>query len=106
MQYNRIVELWRAPLIEDAYGTKRDWANAVRVVSKPASFQPVYVTEADVDRETTYSIWNVYMWPVDAEATDRALIDDEWYEMDGEPMLRDHFRRIARTRLRLRKVRH
>ena len=102
---NKIVEIWRAALIEDpVYGDSRDWTHATRVASIPGSFQPAYVSQSDVDRETTFSIWNVYIKIVDVQATDRVLIDGNWYQMDGEPQVHDTLPRIAHIKLRVKRV--
>lgn len=90
MIYNKIVEVWRAPLIDNAYGHKRDWANQFRVASIPASVQPILPIrmaseEKLTDRETTMTKQRVYIRWRDVLSTDRVLIDGAWWEVFGDP---------------------
>lgn len=107
MRFNKLVEIWRAPLIEDAYGSKRDWPNAVRVASVPGSVQPYQDSEQAIDRETTKTLQRVYLRPLgmDIESTDRVLVDGLWYEVDGVPRDWSEFRQKTRhLRLIIRRV--
>jgi hypothetical protein len=88
---NKIVDIWRAPLVDDgAYGTKRDWTARVLVASLPASVQPILSIrmaseEKNVDRETVTTKQRVYVRWRDVLSTDRVLIDGEWWEVWGDP---------------------
>lgn len=89
MIYNKVVEVWRAPVIEDPYGKHRDWANAVRVAALPASVQPpspkLTSEELLLDRETTIGRLRVFIRRTDVESTDRLLVDGDWWEVHGDP---------------------
>lgn len=90
MIFNKIIEVWRAPLVEDAYGQKRDWTAKTRVASIPASVQPILSIrmaseEKNVDRETVTTKQRVYFRWHDVLSTDRVLIDGEWWEIWGDP---------------------
>lgn len=94
MIFNKIVDIWRAPLVDNAYGHKRDWTQAVRVASLPASVQglvsnspsrPAASEEKLVDRETTITRQRVYLRWHGVLSTDRILIDGAWWEVFGDP---------------------
>ncbi|ARX87893.1 hypothetical protein SMD44_07375 [Streptomyces alboflavus] len=81
------VEVWRAPMTETAYTTRRDWGQAVRVWSGRASVQPASTREEPSPaRDLSQERLSVFL-PFSAvvEHTDRLLIEGRWYEVDGEP---------------------
>jgi hypothetical protein len=109
MIYNRLIEIWRAPLVEDSYGRHRDWDNAARIASVPASFQPyrplMWSHEDPLDRDTTNSRYKLYTRIVmDVEPTDRVLVDGEWWEIDGDPGIWDLPLNAANMKLNLRRI--
>jgi hypothetical protein len=85
MLWNRLIEVWRAPLIDDAYGKVRDWSNKVLVASVPASVQPLNADEEQIDRETSVTRIKVYIRTLQVENTDRIFIDPDWWEIEGDP---------------------
>lgn len=92
MIYNKIVEIWRAPLSDTPYGRGWDWDNSERILSVPGSYQPILPIrvggiELIDDRETTVTKARVYIKPVAVVylSTDRVKIDDVWWDIHSEP---------------------
>ena len=106
MIWNKLIEVWRAPLVSDAYGQYRDWDRAMRVLSAPASVQPLNSEEAVAfgERETTVTRRKVYLRRFDVESHDRLLIDGEWWEVYGEPFTWAYPALTQYTRLIVRRV--
>lgn len=109
MIYNKLVEIWRAPLIKDSYGKHRDWDNAERVASFPASFQPYralqWTSEDNNNRDTVVTRYKLITKTImEVEPTDRVFVDNEWWEIDGDPGVWDVPLRSANMKLELRKV--
>jgi hypothetical protein len=84
---NDPVEVWRAPLIKDAYGQHRDWDQAVKVwggIGAALPYRRSYKPDAAV-RETSRTRITVYLpGHIDFDSADRLLIRGEWWEADGE----------------------
>lgn len=109
MIFNKIIEVWRAPLVIDAYGKTRDWGNANRIASVPASFQPyrplTWTKEDVINRDTTVTRYKLYTRIIfDIEPTDRVKVDGEWWEIDGDPGIWDVPLRTANMKLELRRI--
>lgn len=108
MIINKLVEIWRAPVVEDALGYHSDWDNPVRIASVPASFQPyrplTWSHETIGDRDTTNTRYKLYIFRIlDVEPTDRVLIDGEWWEIDGDAGVYDVPLKAANTKLDIRR---
>ncbi|QCX75709.1 hypothetical protein C9F11_10145 [Streptomyces sp. YIM 121038] len=81
------VEVWRAPTMETAYTSRRDWDQAVMVWSGLASVQPASTHEdPSPARDVSQERLRLYL-PLSAvvEHTDRLRIEGRWYEVEGEP---------------------
>jgi hypothetical protein len=87
MQFNDIVDGYRAKLVEDEYGTHRNWAAPSRIFSANAVVLPTKSTESDnPDRELTEVTVSIYLKPVSITAHDRLKVNGVWYEVRGEPV--------------------
>ncbi|MEU1881887.1 head-tail adaptor protein [Streptosporangium sp. NPDC020072] len=87
MQFNDVVDVFRAELVTDAFGSHRSWDSPRRIASVPAIVLPSSSTEAnDPDREAYEVTVNVYVRPADVKHTDRVRISGAWYEVQGPPI--------------------
>ncbi|GAA2665229.1 phage head completion protein [Nonomuraea recticatena] len=87
MVFSDTVTVYRAPVVDDAYGSSRDWEHASELGTFPAIVLPATSTEADdPDRETTTLTVSVYLRPTDVQATDRLTYEGRWFEVVGEPI--------------------
>lgn len=87
LQFNDIVEIYRATMVADEYGSHRNWASPKRIVSTTAVVLPVKSTESnDPDRELTEVTVSIYLRPVDVNAHDRLKVNGQWFEVLGEPV--------------------
>lgn len=85
--FNDPIEVHRAPMVDDAYGKRRDWDQAVMMwsgigaaVPYRRSYKPDPAT-----RETSRTRITVYLpGNVDFDSADRLLIHGDWWEADGD----------------------
>ncbi|WP_433434496.1 phage head completion protein [Nonomuraea sp. CA-141351] len=81
----------RAPLVDDVYGSVRDWANASVAGSYRASVQPERVSsgstaDEDHDRETVLTTYRVFVpGSADVASADRVQFRGLVYEVIGSP---------------------
>jgi hypothetical protein len=104
MIFNRIVTALRAPLVETAYGKKRDWDHAESVYSGPASLQ--YRSTDDIrpiDDEAALERATLYMHHGDFQKEDRVEVDGNVWEIEGIPFSRSLFR-VRYTKVYVRRV--
>lgn len=82
------VEVWRTTVRDqNAYTSRPDWGKAVKVWEGLASVQPDKAYESySPARDVSQERLTVFL-PVDADVTDtdRLLIGNLWYEVDGDP---------------------
>lgn len=75
MRFNDVIEIYRAPVLDTGYGTRRDWNNPILILSSPASVLPKWSNEnSDVSRELSEIQVNIYCKPVDVTASDRVRV--------------------------------
>lgn len=88
MQFNDLIDIYRASLVADDWGSHRNWDSPRRIVSGAAAVVlPVRSEEVDdPDRELTEVTVNIYLRPVDVKASDRLKVNGVWYEVKGEPV--------------------
>ncbi|GAA2916987.1 hypothetical protein GCM10020221_11310 [Streptomyces thioluteus] len=87
MRFDEVLEIHRAPVVEDGYTRRRDWAQGRRVWSGPASVQPYRAYEdRDPSNETASTMLNAFL-PSSAEpkSSDRVLYNGTWYDVLSEP---------------------
>ncbi|MFD4608283.1 hypothetical protein ACFWOT_09215 [Streptomyces sp. NPDC058440] len=86
--FNDRIALYRAPLIDDAYGPVRDWDQAQKYwegIGAALPYRRAYKPDA-ATRETSRTRITVYLpGAVDFDSADRLLIRGEWWESDGDP---------------------
>jgi head-tail adaptor len=95
------VEVWRTSVkAQNAYTSKPDWTQAVKVWEGLGSVQPdsayeSYSPARDISQER-----RAVFLPVDADvtATDRLYLEGHWYEVEGEPR---HHTQTSRRHIRL-----
>ncbi|MEV0823848.1 phage head completion protein [Nonomuraea rubra] len=81
----------RAPLVDDVYGSVRDWANAAGMATYRASVQPERVSSGSADdesqdREITLTTFRVFIpGAADVTSADRVLFRGLVYEVIGSP---------------------
>ena len=85
------IEVIRAPLVTDEYGTSgaaRDWENAVTVTVSGCSVQPESFSEYPAEgREASVTRWRVFTPPgADIRAGDRIRYAGALFEVDGDGM--------------------
>ncbi|WP_338781739.1 hypothetical protein [Streptomyces sp. DG1A-41] len=81
------VEVWRAPTLTNAYTSRPDWNQAVKVWEGTASVQPYRAYESfSPDRDLSQERLTVFL-PFGAVVAsgDRVKLGDAFYEVDGEP---------------------
>ncbi|MFI5877537.1 hypothetical protein ACIBAH_34910 [Streptomyces sp. NPDC051445] len=82
------VEVWRTSArTTNAYTSKPDWSQAVKVWSGFGDVQPDKAYESySPDRDVSQERKAVFL-PLEADVTeeDRIFIDGAWYEVDGAP---------------------
>lgn len=75
-------------MVQDEYGSHRNWNSPRRIVSSPAIVLPVASKESkDPDRELTEVTVSIYLRPVDVNANDRLKANGQWFEVKGEPIV-------------------
>ncbi|MFD9792337.1 hypothetical protein ACFWXK_15460 [Streptomyces sp. NPDC059070] len=87
MRFDDVLDIYRARIVQDVYTRSRDWDNAHRIWSGPASVQPFKAYEdRDPNNETASTMLIAYL-PVSAEpdSSDRVHYQGRWYEVLGEP---------------------
>lgn len=87
--FDELVEFYSAPEIESSYTVKRDWDNAVLVLSTRASVQPDRVFETrSPERDLSQSRLHAYVPYTEALSENfRCKWRGDWYEIDGPPQL-------------------
>ncbi|WP_050512109.1 hypothetical protein [Streptomyces rimosus] len=87
MRFEDLLEIWRAPIVQDGYSRRRDWDNARRIWSGPASVQPYRAYEdRDPSNETASTMLNAYLPPsAEPDSADRVLYNGAWYDVLSEP---------------------
>lgn len=81
------VEVWRAPKAANAYTTRPDWDQAVKLWDGFASVQPAKTYESfGPARDQSQERLTVFL-PYSAlvSSGDRLKLDGHMYEVDGEP---------------------
>lgn len=87
MVFNDLVDIYRATMIQDSYGSHRNWTTPRRIISSPAIVLPVGSRESkDPNRELSEITVNIYLRPVDVRASDRVKVNGVWFEVTGEPI--------------------
>src|SRR5690606_2528003 len=88
MRFNDIIEVYRADVIDDDYGSHRNWDNPRRIISSTAAIaMPSWSKEPfDIDRELSEISVNIYLRPVDVRPSDRVRVNGTWYEVYGQPI--------------------
>ncbi|GGP72119.1 hypothetical protein [Streptomyces melanogenes] len=107
MRFDDLLDIYRAPVVQDAYTRRRDWDAAHRIWSGPASVQPYNTFEdQDPSNETASTTLTAYL-PISAEpkSSDRVLYNGVWYEVLGEPARWDQGR-LRHVKVRLWGVTH
>lgn len=87
MRFNDIIEVYRATVVNDAYGSHRNWNAPRRIISTTGVVIPQWSNEpGDVDREMTEISVDIYLKPVDVQASDRVKVNGVFYEVYGHPI--------------------
>jgi len=84
------ITIKRAPLVEDAYGRRRDWGQAVTVWSGIGAALPYrrVAGSASPDRETSHQRVTVYLsGDADIDSADQLTIRGQVYTLDGPPWI-------------------
>jgi hypothetical protein len=85
--FNDDIEVHRAPMIDSAYGHKRDWDAATVVWTGKGAAVP-YRRTRKVDpgsRETSQRFATVYLPGIaDVDSADRLKLRGEFWELEGE----------------------
>ncbi|MFF4557170.1 hypothetical protein [Streptomyces sp. NPDC001422] len=86
--FNDDIEIWRAPLVDGAYGRKRDWDAAVLVwQGKGAAVPYRHTRKVDLaTRETSERFATVYLRGiVDVDSADKIRIHSQYWTLEGDP---------------------
>jgi len=91
MRFNDIIEVYRATVVTDEYGSHRDWVNPRRIISTTGVVIPQWSNEPDdvnrdINKEISLISVDIYLKPVDVKATDRVRVNSTWYEVYGTPI--------------------
>lgn len=87
MRFSDIIEVYRANVVSDSYGSHRNWVNPRRIISTTGVVIPQWSSEPkDVDREAAKISVDIYLRPVDVKASDRVKVNGIFYEVYGEPI--------------------
>lgn len=104
-----IVEVWRAPVVEDEYNREvYNWAAGVKVTEGRASVQHYLALEEAVDRQTETEGARIFTDTLDMRgqilATDRIKYDGRFWEVNSPPQEYRLFGRYHHTEMFLRLV--
>lgn len=87
MRFNDIIDVYRATVITDDYGTRRNWSTPKRTISTTGVVIPQWSNEPDdVSRELSEISVDIYLKPVDVKASDRVKVNGVFYEVYGTPI--------------------
>lgn len=88
MRFSDIIEVYRATVVADDYGSHRNWTNPRRIISTTGVVIPQWSSEPDdINREVSEISVDVYLKPVDVRASDRVKVNGVWYEVYGTPII-------------------
>ncbi|MEU8948776.1 hypothetical protein [Streptomyces sp. NPDC048489] len=88
--FNDDIEVWRAPLVEDAYGRKRDWDAATRVWAGKGAVVPYRHTKKvePSTRETSERSATVYLpGTVGVDSADFIRFHNQYWTLEGDAWL-------------------
>ena len=91
MRFSDIIEVYRANVIADDYGSHRNWNNPRRIISTTGVVIPQWSSEPhgkndDFDRELSEISVDIYLKPVDVKSSDRVKVNGTLYEVYGSPI--------------------
>lgn len=88
MRFSDIIEVYRAKVTNDDYGSHRNWVTPQRIISTTGVVIPQWSSEpSDIDRELSEISVDVYLRPVDVKASDRVKVNGVWYQVYGTPIV-------------------
>jgi hypothetical protein len=87
MRFSDIIEVYRATVVNDEYGSHRNWKTPRRIISTTGVVIPQWSSEpGDIDRELSEISVDIYLKPVDVKASDRVKVNGTFYEVYGSPI--------------------
>jgi head-tail adaptor len=95
------VEVWRTTAdSQNAYTSRKDWDQAVKLWDGLGSVQPDKAYESYTpNRSVSQERRSVFLpLDVDVTATDRLKLEGHWFEIDGEPR---HHTQTSRRHIKL-----